>query len=117
MEKANLADVDVVYFTQNKQENTKRNLILLDAPNFMGRLYRTYERTVSLLFDFNLVLEECKKMKRLFGQFGFELVVFCDGYFIKDKLKEYKVRFKKHRREIPKQIETLRQLHEKYVLY
>ena len=94
----------------------KRNLILLDVLAFMRKIYKIYERTVSLLFDFSWLLSECKKMKALFEKFGFKLVVFMDGHFINDKAGTCMKRYREKYKENKKKIQMIRKLENEYVM-
>ena len=81
----------------------------------MDRIYQSYKREVALLFDFDYLLIECKRMVAQFRKFGFELVLFEDGYFIEDKKKTICARQKKRIGEKRKKLKIMEQLHRRYV--
>ena len=65
-----------------KQE---RDLILFDALGFMQILLNSRHRCTKLLFDFSEWDKRIKWMVQSFKRYGFKLMAFIDGRYIKSK--------------------------------
>eukprot|EP01084_Bolivina_argentea_P095584 171828_1 len=109
LEKSNLHKKDVIYKNGNDKQ---RKLIICDSSSYLDRLYQSYRREVSLLFDFYPLFVECKRMKREFERFGFELIIFHDGYYIDNKKNAYAQRSKKKFKEKQQKLKIIRQMHQ-----
>ena len=55
-------------------------------------------------------------MKASFERFGFKLVVFEDGYFIKEKMKTCTARYKQRANEKQKKLKIIQKLQNKYAV-
>jgi len=97
---------------QNRVAQNQAKTIVWDVLGFLPRLCCVWSREFKLFGDLLPLFEQCSQVVRAFKSRGFELVIFIDGYFWEEKLKEKRKRKKQSLKDIDKYIKCVHALEE-----